>query len=347
MKLLMLGGTSFVGSAVVAEAVRRGWSVTTLNRGRTEPSAARDRTSDRIDRRYGDRRTPDGHAAIADGTWDLVVDTWSSDPRAVSSAAGMLAGRVGHYAYVSSRSVYREPVSLSADESAAIVDVPADIDDARAAELTYAEMKAGGEKAVLDAFGDRSLMARAGLILGPGENVGRLPWWLRRIERGGDVLAPGPRDLALQYIDARDLASWLLDNGAEGTSGAYNMVSRSGHASMGAVLDACLDATGSSARLHWIDPEPILAAGVEPWNDLPIWIPGGHEYRWLHECDVSRAYATGLSPRPIAATVADTWTRLREDGEVSAMPGRPSLGLDPGVEASILAAARIPSIQQT
>jgi nucleoside-diphosphate-sugar epimerase len=327
MRLLMLGGTGFVGGAVVAEALTRGWSVTVLNRGR------RGSAPDGVRLLRGDRTEPDGLAALDHGEWDVTVDTWSAAPRVVRDSARALAGRTGRYLYVSSRSVYQPPVPLGADESAPVV--PAEPD---ALDGTYAELKSGAERAVTEVFGDRAVLARAGLILGPGEDIGRLPWWLRRIAAGGTVLAPGPADLPLQYIDARDLAAWLLDQPDRGTAGPVDVVSRTGHATMAEVLTACVEATGSAAELRWVEPEPILAAGVVPWNDLPIWIPPGHEYRWLHEADVSRAYATGLHCRPVAATVRDTWRWLSEVGEVprKSLPHGVSLGLDPEREAAIL-----------
>jgi 2'-hydroxyisoflavone reductase len=327
MNLLVLGGTGFVGGAVVDEALRRDWSVTVFNRGR------RGSPPDGVQQLRGDRHEPDGLAALDGGSWDFVVDTWDSEPVAVLRSARALAGRVGHYVYVSSRSVYAEPVVLGADETAPIVAAAPD-----ATGGSYPELKAGAERAALEVFGDgRTLLVRAGLILGPGEDSLRLPWWLRRIERGGDVLAPGPADLPLEYIDVRDLATWMLDNAVAGTSGAYNVTSRSGHTTMGEVLDACVEATGSRARLRWTDPEPILAAGVTPWIELPIWVPVGHEYRWLHEGDVSRAYATGLAPRPFAETAIDTWAAMRRVGSPAQAETRPRVGLDPDREAEILA----------
>ncbi|OKI61861.1 NAD-dependent epimerase/dehydratase family protein [Micromonospora sp. CB01531] len=329
MRLLVLGGTGFVGGAVVAEAARRGWSVTVFNRGLhgDVPVGVR--------RLRGDRTAPDGLAALAGGAWDLVVDTWDGAPRAVRDAARVLADAVPHYVYVSSGSVYAEPVPPGVGEEASTVDAAADAVDG-----DYPQLKAGGERAAVEVYGERALLARAGLILGPGEDIGRLPWWLQRIARGGPVLAPGPRDLPLQYVDARDLAIWLLDRGAEGVGGAYNVVSRTGHATMGELLDAAVVATGADASLHWTDPEPILAGGVEPWNDLPIWIPSGHPYRWLQERGVERAYAAGLVCRPVAETVADTWRWLRAVGQVPPRAGRPvrsAVGLDPEREAKLLA----------
>lgn len=328
MRLLMLGGTGFLGSATVAQALRRGWSVTVFARGvrGSVPAGARFVP--------GDRDRAGALAALAGGEWDLAVDTWRGPPRVVRDAARALVGSVSSYVYVSSRSVYREPVPLGADEGAPVVQAAPD-----ACGGTYAQCKAGAERAVREAFGDRALIARAGLILGPGEDIGRLPWWLRRVQRGGQVLAPGPADLPLQYIDARDLASWLLDRGRDGVGGTFNVVSRPGHTTIGELLAACVAATGSTASLRWTDPGPILAAGVEPWNELPIWIPRGHEYRWLHEADVSRAYAAGLSCRPVAETVADTWQWLSTSPGLPQRDdpaGRPLLGLDPAREAALL-----------
>ncbi|MEU1846137.1 NAD-dependent epimerase/dehydratase family protein [Micromonospora sediminicola] len=329
MRLLMLGGTGFVGGAVVTEAARRGWSVTVFNRG------MHGRVPAGVHRLRGDRTAPDGLAALAGGEWDLVVDTWDGAPRAVGDAARALVGAVPHYVYVSSGSVYAPPVGLGTGEEAPTVAAEPDADDGN-----YPHNKAGGERAAVRVFGDRALLVRAGLILGPGEDIGRLPWWLHRVARGGDVLAPGPRDLPVQYVDVRDLAVWMLDRGVEGVGGAYNVVGRTGHATMGELLDAAVAVTGSGATLRWTQPEPILAAGVEPWNDLPIWVPRGHEYRWLQERDVERAYAAGLVCRPVTETVADTWRWLREVGRVPARAGRPArapVGLAPEREAALLA----------
>lgn len=331
MRLLVLGGTGFVGGAVVREAVRRGWSVTVFNRGLhgDVPAGVR--------RLRGDRTAPGGLAALAGGAWDVVVDTWDGAPRAVRDAARVLLGAVPHYAYISSGSVYAPPVPAGVGEEALTVPADPDADDG-----DYPGNKAGGERAAVKVFGDRALLARAGLILGPGEDIGRLPWWLRRIARGGAVLAAGPRDLPVQYIDVRDLAGWVLDRGVAGDGGAYNVVSRSGHTTMGELLDAAVAVTGAAATLRWTDPAVILAAGVEPWNDLPIWIPSGHEYRWLQERGVDRAYAAGLVCRPVTETVADTWRWLREVGQVPARAGRPArapVGLAPEREAALLARA--------
>ncbi|WP_026876152.1 NAD-dependent epimerase/dehydratase family protein [Jiangella gansuensis] len=331
MRLLVLGGSAFAGRAVVDAAVERGWDVTTFNRGRTGNAR------EGVEMVLGDRLDPDSLAPLRQRDWDAVVDTWTGMPRAVRDSAAALADRAGHYTYVSSRSVYQPPVPHGADESAPTLASSPDAEDG-----DYGQMKAGGELAAQAAFGDRALIARAGLVLGPHENVGRLPWWLTRAARGGPMLAPGPADLPLQYIDARDLAIWILDCAARGIGGVYNAVSRPGHTTMSGLLDAVVDATGGVASLRWVDPEPILAAGVEPWMDLPVWIPPGHPYTefGLHTGDVSRAAAAGLRARPVEETVADTWAWLRAiGGSAPQRPDRPPLGLDPRVEAAILDAA--------
>ncbi|MGW3897184.1 NAD-dependent epimerase/dehydratase family protein [Micromonospora profundi] len=329
MRLLMLGGTGFVGGATVAEAVGRGWSVTVFNRG------VHGRVPPGVHRLRGDRTAPDGLAALADGEWDLVVDTWDGAPRGVRDAARALAGRVGQYTYISSGSVYVASPPAQVGEGAPTVEASADATDG-----DYAQCKAGGELAATEVYGERALLVRAGLILGPGEDIGRLPWWLQRVARGGDVLAPGPADLPVQYIDVRDLAGWTLDRAAEWVGGAFNVISRSGHTTMGELLASIVAVTGSDARLRWTDPESILAAGVVPWNDLPIWIPPGHEFRWLQERGVEKAYAAGLTCRPVADTVADTWRWLRAVGSVPPRAGRPArvaVGLDAEREAALLA----------
>lgn len=326
----MLGGTQFAGRAVVEAALTRGVDVTVFHRGHHPPLPG-------VRSLHGDRTTPAGLAALAaaPGEWDVVVDTWSAAPRAVLDTARLLADRAGRHVYVSSCSVYAWPPDAGYDEDAPLVQGAAADAEAR----DYARDKRGGELASVAAFGaERSLLVRSGLILGPLENIGRLPWWLTRIARGGPVLAPGPRDLPLQYVDVRDLAGWILDAAASGAHGPYNLAGPRGHATTGTLLDACVRATGSSAELRWTAPETVLAAGVEPWTGLPVWTPPGSElHAALHGIGVSRALAAGLSCRPVEETVADTWAWLTAlGGRVPLRPDRPAVGIDPAVEAKLL-----------
>ena len=330
----MLGGTHHVGRAVVEAALARGDEVTTLNRGITghQPPGARERRADRTDpaalRQALSTPEPGGHGQPS---WDAVIDTWSGAPRVVAEAAALLAGRAGHYGYVSSRSVYRWPIPAGADESAPVVDGdPASGDD-----KDYAAAKRGGELAAIGAFGDRALLTRAGLILGPYEGVGRMPWWLRRMSQGGDVLAPGPPDLPLQYVDCRDLAEWMLSAAGRGLGGSYNATSRRGQATMATLLEAVREVTGSRARLVWASPEVIEAAGIQPWTELPVWLPPTEEYAGMHDTDVSAIHAAGLVCRPLGETVADTWRWIEQEGYPP--PGRLEHGLNPDTERRVLA----------
>ncbi|MFE7772432.1 NAD-dependent epimerase/dehydratase family protein [Streptomyces sp. NPDC057445] len=329
MKLLILGGTEFVGRAVVDTALARDWQVTVFHRGQHKAPEG-------VSVLHGDREAPGGLKALAeaDGDWDLVVDTWSSAPSAVQEAARLLAQRAGRYAYVSSRSVYAWPAGARLDENGALVEGA----QPGAAATDYARDKLGGELAAVEAFGEeRSLLVRAGLILGPWENVGRLPWWLNRVARGGPVPAPGPHDLPLQYIDVRDMAEWILHASEQGLAGAYNMVGPPGHTTMGELLEECVRVTGADAELRWLDEETIAAAGVEPWTDLPIWIPRGEGHDAMHQADVSKALAAGLSCRPAAETVADTWAWLRSlDGEPPLRAVRSPAGLSREQEKALL-----------
>lgn len=330
MRLLVLGGTEFVGKAVVDEGLSRGWEVTTLNRGSQEPQ-------DGVAALHGDRTRKDGLTALGGGIWDMVVDTWSWAPAAVRDSAALLAGRADHYVYVSSRSVYLQPTPADAAETAPLVDASPDDDTAD----DYARAKAGGELAAQSAFGDRALLVRAGLILGPHENVGRLPWWLRRIARGGEVLAPGPAEAGIQYIDARDLALWALTAAEGGLGGAYNVVSPPGHVTMQQILEACRTITRSTAELRWTEPHSILAAGIQPWSDLPLWLPPGELYDTLHRGSVSRAIGAGLRVRGVEDTIQDTWTWLQSIGGTAPQrPDRRPVGLDPEVESAVLSAHR-------
>jgi 2'-hydroxyisoflavone reductase len=325
VKLLVLGGSGFVGRAVVADALRRGWAVTTFNRGRS-PAPHPD-----VERLVGDRLRPADLEQLGERDWNFVVDTWAGAPRAAGDSATVLADRAERYLYVSSESVYAHPPPLGADESAETVAASPDAEDG-----DYPSLKRGAELAIEAAFRDRALFARAGAILGPHEDVGRLTWWLLRMDRGGEVLAPGPEQRTIQYVDARDLAGWLLDAASSGHSGPFNVTCRKGHATMGALLTACSEATGGAAGLTWVSPGHIEAAGIEAWSELPLWIPPDHEYGWLHDMNVERAHAAGLHCRPVEETARDTWEWLLSIGKQRPLKEDADPGLDPAKERAVL-----------
>ncbi|MDM7832340.1 NAD-dependent epimerase/dehydratase family protein [Cellulomonas edaphi] len=328
MRLLVLGGTRFVGRALVEDALARGWDVTTLNRG----SVA---AQDGVRALVADRHDPDAVVeALGASRWDVAVDTWSGAPRVATSTADTLRGRVGRYAYVSTISVYAWGTHV--DEASPLVE-----GDPDAADGAYDAIKRGSERGVLRSFPD-ALLVRPGLILGPHEDIGRLPWWLTRIARGGDVVAPGRPERPLQYIDARDLAAWALDALADGRDGAYDAVSPSGHTTTAGLLAACLAATGSTANLVWIPEDDVLAAGAEPWTQLPIWVPEHGEWAGFMEGQPRRALSAGLRCRPVEETVADTWEWLRGRGPVAQRADRPVHGLPEELERALLA-SRVPA----
>lgn len=297
MKLLVLGGARFVGRAVVAAAIARGWSVTTVSRGESgaPPVGAHWHRAD--------RRDPDALAPLAGLAWDAVIDTWSDEPSVVDAAARLFEASARWYGYVSSRSVYQWPLPPGADESAPVV--------APDSTFEYAANKRAAELAVAGRFLGRSLIARPGLILGPHEDTGRLTWWLERAAAGGSLVVPLPDDQCWQCIDARDLAEFFLDAAERQTPGVANVVCpTSAGITTRRFADACVEATGSRATPVWVSPQILRRAGVGEWDDLPGWVAADGDGRGMHDCDVSVATAMGLSCRPIEATVTDTWAWL-------------------------------------
>lgn len=331
MRMLVLGGTHFVGRALVEAATAADHEVTTVTRGVSgrPPVGVRALHADRTD--HGQLA-----AVLGDETFDAVLDTWSFAPYVVRESARLLADRAEHYGYVSSRSAYRWPLPVGADESAPVVHAEASSEDA----LDYAAAKRGAELAVLESFEDRALLARAGLVLGPHEDVGRLPWWLARVARGGRVLAPGPRERPLQYVDARDLAGWMVHAAEKGLTGAFNTVSRPGHTTIGELLNTCVEVTGADAELVWTSPDVLAAHGITGWTDLPIWVPPDGELAGLHAADVTAATSRGLDCRPVRDTVRDTWRWLRAVGDAPVRRERSPVGLSPEREREVLGAAR-------
>ena len=317
MRLLVIGGTVFLGRHVVEIALARGDEVTVFHRGLhgAAPAGAEvligDRTSD--------------ISALEGREWDAVIDTCGFTPDAVALTAGALADRVGHYGFVSTGSAYSGWPETPISEDAPTWEAGDD----------YGAGKAAAERAAEAAMPGRVLLARAGVIVGPHENIGRLPWWLRRLAEGGDVVAPGPPEAELQLIDARDLAAWMLDMAARGGTGAYNAISQPGSATWGELLELAREVTGGRAELRWIAPEVIEARVEEPWEALPLWpipsLPG------LYGMSAQRAARAGLELRPLAETVADTWAWLAEGGELDDWRSElRATGLSPEAERDLL-----------
>jgi 2'-hydroxyisoflavone reductase len=337
MKLLILGGTHFAGRAIVEAALADGIDVTMLNRG-LSPIPGVALSGSKVRTLIADRTDPAAlRAALGDQEWDAVIDTWSRAPQVVAASCQLLKDRTGHFGYVSTVSVYADPIPPNAGEDAPTVDADPDDDQDWADGPGYQRAKRGCELAVLRAFGDAALLARPGLILGPYENIDRLPSWLRRIKRGGRVLAPDGPDIPVQYVDVRDMARWMLDMAKRGAGGAFNVVNKAGESTLGQFLNTAVQVIGGSAHipaeLVWVPESVILAAKVEPWTELPLWVPR----EWDEPVDVSAAYAAGFTSRTAAETVIDTWAWLQAEGEPLRSPTRAPLGVPEEKEQAVLA----------
>lgn len=310
MRLLVLGGTVFLGRAVVAEALARGHEVTLFNRG-THPAPSG------VTELRGDRATGD-LSALEAGTWDAVVDTSGFVPRIVRASAELLAPRIGTYCFVSSVSVYA-PGAGPITESSPVLELA----DPATEDLgggNYGGLKALCETAAAEATGGRSVGIRAGLIVGPHDPTGRFTYWPHRFARGGDVLVFGGPERAVQFIDVRDLAAFMLDACAGGLTGPVNAT---GAWTLGALVETCLGASPPGTRAVWVDEERLVAAGVGEWMELPLWIaPDNDEAAALVAVDCSRAQAAGLVQRPLRDTVAATLADAEPVEGVGLAPAR-------------------------
>jgi 2'-hydroxyisoflavone reductase len=311
MRLLVLGGTRFVGRAIATAAVDRGWGVTTFNRGRSGTDVAG------VHAVRGDRTRRADLAELAEaGPWDAVVDTSGYVPHDVLAACEVLKPQAGQYAFVSTVSVYRGWPVEALSEASEVLYCPPDAgadygEDTEDGPTRYGYQKSGCELAVTSTFGaEHSVILRPGVVLGPWEYVGRLPWWLSRIAHGGHVLAPGTPDRSVQPVDVRDLAEFAVRTAANGICGTYNVTAPVGGATFGGMLSACAQVTGSTAEFVWIPDRELLAHGVRQWSEMPLWrtFPG------VWQVDSSAAFARGLSCRRLRATVADTWRWMQDGG---------------------------------
>jgi 2'-hydroxyisoflavone reductase len=323
VKVLVLGGTLFLGRHLVEAGLERGHDVTVFNRGRTGPDLFPE-----IEKLQGDRDAGDLEA-LRGRRWDAVVDTSARVPRWVRDAAGLLAGAAEHYTFVSSISVYADTSSPGTDEAAPVHTLADEtVEDITSAEV-YGALKVLCERAAEEAMPGRVLSVRAGLIVGPYDPTGRFTYWVHRIARGGDVLAPEPRDQAVQLVHGRDLADWIIDMAERRETGVFNSTGPERPLTMEGLLEAIREASKSDARLSWADERFLVESGVEEWSELPLWLaPGANpESASFMAVDVSKALAAGLRFRPLAATIHDTL----EDAETS-----PAAGLAPDRERELL-----------
>ena len=335
MKLLILGGTRFLGPAVVEHALDRGHSVTLFNRGKSNPQMFPE-----LEKLKGDR-DPDkgaGLKALRNRKWDAVVDTSGFFPRMVRASSELLAESVGQYVFVSSLSVYAETAKIGIDET----DPVATMDDPTLETFGdefqyYGPLKALCEQAAEAAMPGRATSVRPGLIVGYRDSVPRFTYWPVRVERGGEVLSPGTPDDPVQYIDVRDLAAFIVHAIENKATGVFNTNGPTEAAtSIGEVLHGCKAVTGGSATFTWVDAEFLEKQEVQPWAHMPLWIPPTGEYAGFHRMNCGKAIAAGLTTRPLAETVRESLAWFHEWPEGEPFPWRG--GIEPEREREVLAA---------
>ena len=300
MRVLVLGGTKFLGRAAVEAAA--GHEVTIANRGQTNPELFPEVERIQVDL-AGDL------GALAGREWDAAIDLDPTQlPRHTRRRAELLRDAVGHYVFVSTISVYADP-SKPIDESSPVLEPPDPEPEAFDPEV-YGNLKTGSERAVQETFGERCAIARAGLIVGPHDPTDRFTYWPRRLAEPSPVLAPGRPEQRVQLVDARDLGAFLVRLAEERTAGVFNATGPAEPLTLGETLARI----APDAELVWVGDETLLAAGVGPWMELPLWLPGD-EHAGLLDADVSRALAAGLSFRPLEETARDTLAWSLEAGE--------------------------------
>jgi 2'-hydroxyisoflavone reductase len=337
MKLLILGGSLFLGRVLVESALQNGHEVTLFNRGQTQPELFPQVTKLRGDRRSGDLdalKVPAQRAA----TWDAVIDTSGYEPGVVRQSAELLANATGLYTFISSISVYAGLPVKGMDENAPLAQLPPGVDpDASVTGETYGAQKALCEQAAEAALPGRVLTIRPGLIVGPYDPSDRFTYWPWRVAQGGEVLAPGQPEYEVQFIDVRDLAEWTLRMVEAQHTGIFNATGPRSPLPMGSLLETCQQVSASDAHFTWVDEQFLLEHGAQPWMELPLWIPQSDaENAGMSAVSIQRALNAGLTFRPLADTVRATlaWAATRSPEHVW------RAGLPREKESQLLAAYR-------
>ena len=302
LRLLILGGTGFLGPHTVDHARARGHVLTLFNRGRTNPGLFPD-----VETILGDR---DGKLDGLKGrTWDAVIDNSGYVPRIVKMSADLLAPSTGQYVFISTISVFGESPKPGADESHP-VETLADPTTEEVRQF-YGGLKALCEKAAEASMPGRATVIRPGLIVGPMDTTDRFTYWPVRLAAGGDVLAPGDGSDPVQFVDVRDLAAFVVKAVEDKSFGTFNATGPADELRMSAFLDTCRTAVGSTANLVWADAAFLEKMEVAPWGDMPVWVPGTGQLAGFGRIDCRRAGKAGLAFRPLADTARDTldWWR--------------------------------------
>ncbi|QSB22147.1 NAD-dependent epimerase/dehydratase family protein [Curtobacterium sp. 24E2] len=331
MKILILGGSVFLGRAVAEAALRSGHDVFVLNRGISQPNVPG------VVAIVGDRDEAETFAqARAVGPFDLVVDTSGFEPETVALSGKMLVDICSHYIFISTVSAFSGWPAEPVTESSPLLAFSEE-------ERSYGPSKAECERVLKAQFGDRLSVLYPGVLIGPHENVGRLPWWLARHAQAGDILYP-ELDVSISPVDVRDVADFVLVLANKPAVGSYVVSGASGEETLGRLLQICATVTGADVKPVRVADEALLANAVEPWTDLPFWAPHGVGADAIWSTDCSAALDAGLRLRPLLDTVADTWAWMQAIGaasDVSQLPAfKEGLGLSTYKEQQLLEALR-------
>lgn len=303
MRVLILGGTKFLGRHLVLAALARKHEVTLFNRGQSNPELFPE-----VEKLRGNR---DGDLQALEGReWDAAIDLCGFVSRQVQASVRQLAGSVDHYTFISSISVYRDFSEPGLDESAALEQHPAGVGEAADNAATYGARKALCERAAEDGLPGRVLNIRPGIIVGPHDTTGRLFYWVRRMADGKEVLGPRGLNRPVQLIDVRDLAEWIIRMVELGNVGIYNATGPERALTFQKMIEQCGLASGSQAQLTWVDEQFLLEQGIKPFSDLPFWLPM-ETHKGFFGIDCRHAIAAGLTFRPFVDTAIGmlAWSR--------------------------------------
>lgn len=315
LKILILGGTGFLGPHVVESALQRGHTLTLFNRGKSHPGLFPN-VENLLGNRNGDLKALEGRR------WDAVVDTSAYTKKVVELSGKLLAPSVDHYVMVSTVSVYADTSKVGIDENSATMPIDDEYnEDIRA---NYGALKAVCERTIEKLMPGRVINIRPGLIVGPGDPTGRYTYWPLRLARGGEVLAPGDGTDPVQYIDVRDLGRWIVQTIEERTVGVFNALGPVKPLTMAQLVESCRQAAGTTPKITWVPTEWLGANQVAPWSDLPVWIPAIEDMKGFHQVNVQRAVAKGLTfsdPVDTARATLNWWRNLPADQQTSVQSG--------------------------
>ena len=303
MRLLILGGTRFLGRHLVQQALARGHTLTMLNRGTTRPGAFPDVEHIRADR-------DGGMHAIGTRTWDAVIDTSGYVPRVVGQSVRALTDAAGHYTFVSSISVYADFSRPGVNESSPVGLLPESPDEKDMS--LYGPHKAACERVVEAGWANRALIIRPGLIVGSDDPTDRFTYWPWRVSQGGAMLAPGDSNQAVQIIDVKDLAAWMLHLGEQRATGTFNATGPNHVLTMGGLFKTCARVCEVELDITWANAQFLREHGIAPWSDMPLYVgEDDPESVGFSAVNISKAIGSGLKFRPLADTVVDTliWAR--------------------------------------